>query len=71
MVIGNSLCYIFAIILNHLLIYTSKFFSDRVKGLITDLLSRGELHASKWCRRTKDDRLGKERRKEKEGEGRV
>ena len=28
-------------------------------------LSRGELHASKWCRRTKDDRL----KKEKEGKG--
>ena len=32
------------------------------------VLSRGELHASKWCRRTKDDRL-KEKEKEKEKEG--
>ena len=29
-------------------------------------MSRGELYASKWCRRTKDDRLRKER-KEKKG----
>ena len=40
-------------------------------SLHAGIMSRGELHASKWCRRTKDDRLKKERegkrRKEKEG----
>ena len=29
-------------------------------------MSRGELHASKWCRRTKDDRLKEKERKGKE-----
>ena len=37
MVIGNSLRYISAIILDHLLIHTLKFLSGRVKGLIIDL----------------------------------
>ena len=37
MVIRNSLCYISAIILNHLLIRTSKFLSGWVKSLIVDL----------------------------------
>ena len=37
MAIGNSLRYISAIILNHLLIHTSKFLGGRVKGLITNL----------------------------------
>ena len=37
MVIRNSLRYISAIILDHLLIHTSKFLGDRVKGLIIDL----------------------------------
>ena len=37
MAIGNSLRYISAIILDHLLIYTSKFLSGRVKGLIINL----------------------------------
>ena len=37
MVIRNSLCYTSAIILNHLLIYTSKFLGGRVKGLTIDL----------------------------------
>ena len=37
MVIGNSLRYTFAIILNHLLIHTLKFLNGRVKGLTTNL----------------------------------
>ena len=37
MVIGNSLRCAFAIILNHLLIYTLKFLGGRVKGFIIDL----------------------------------
>ena len=37
MAIGNSLRYTSAIILDHLLIYTSKFLGGRVKGLIIDL----------------------------------
>ena len=37
MVIRNSLRYISAIILNHLLIYTSKFLNNRVKGLTSNL----------------------------------
>ena len=37
MVIGNSLRYAFAIILDHLLIHASKFLGSRVKGLIADL----------------------------------
>ena len=37
MVIRNSLRYISAIILDHSLIYASKFLSGRVKGLITNL----------------------------------
>ena len=37
MIIGNSLRCISIIILDHLLIYTSKFFGDQVKSLITDL----------------------------------
>ena len=28
-------------------------------------MSRGELHVSKWCRRTKDDRLRKEKKGKK------
>ena len=37
MVIGNSLRYVSTIILDHLLIYTLKFLSNWVKGLIVDL----------------------------------
>ena len=37
MVIGNSLRYIFAIILNHSLIHTLKFLGGRVKGFIINL----------------------------------
>ena len=37
MVIGNSLCYTSAIILDYLLIHALKFFSDSVKGLIVNL----------------------------------
>ena len=37
MVIKNSLRYTFAIILNHLLIHTSKFLGGRVKGLTANL----------------------------------
>ena len=37
MVIGNSLRYAFAIILDHLLIHTSKFLGGRVKGFIINL----------------------------------
>ena len=36
-VIGNSLRYASAIILDHLLIHASKFLGGRVKGLIVDL----------------------------------
>ena len=36
MVIGNSLRYASAIILDYLLIHTSKFLNDRVKDLTTD-----------------------------------
>ena len=32
-------------------------------------MSRGELHASKWCRRTKDDRLRKEKKGKKGKKG--
>ena len=34
-------------------------------------MSRGELHASKWCRMTKDDRLKKEERERREDLTRV
>ena len=34
-------------------------------ALLVTPLSRGELHASKWCRRTKDDRLRKEKKGKK------
>ena len=37
MVIGNSLRYISAIMLDHLLIHASKFLGGRVKGFIVDL----------------------------------
>ena len=34
-------------------------------------MSRGELYASKWCRRTKDNRLKKEERERREDLTRV
>ena len=37
MVIGNSLRYVSAIMLDHLLIHTLKFLGDWVKGFIIDL----------------------------------
>ena len=35
------------------------------------ILSRGELHESNWCRRTKDDQLKKEEREREENLTRV